>query len=181
MVKELKLMREEAAAKHIPTTEKERPLPGLGALNAFTASAVFNISRSALAYSNIFTGITASNSASVLILKAGFVGGEYNADTLNNYTFVSGSTTYNFSGASGISYASPLFLHLNRTPQGQNLNYFAIRRLATDPGFIILNNNPVKSKPGLAPAFILPKYMSPTLKNNLSNIISNLTAKGLFS
>ena len=40
MVKELKLMREEAAAKHIPTTEKERPLPGLGALNAFTASAV---------------------------------------------------------------------------------------------------------------------------------------------
>ena len=148
---------------------------------AFTASAVFNVSRSATLYSNTFTGITASNSASVLILKAGFVGEEYDAVVLNNYTFVSGSTTYNFSGASGISYASPLFIYLDRTPQGQNLDYFAIRRLVTDPGFIILNNNPVKSKPGLAPAFILPKYMSPTLKNNLSNIISNLTAKGLFS
>jgi len=148
---------------------------------AFTASAVFNVSRSTTLYSNTFTGITASNSASVLILKAGFVGGKYDDAVLNNYTFTSGSTTYNFSGASGISYASPLFLQLDRTPQGQNLNYFAIRRLATDPGFIILNNNPVKSKPGLAPAFILPKYMSPTLKNNLSNIISNLTSKGLFS
>jgi hypothetical protein len=144
---------------------------------AFTASAVFNISRSALAYSNTFTGITASNSASVLILEAGFVGDEYDAAVLNNYTFVSGSTTYNFGGATSISYASPLFLQLDRTPQGQNLNYFVIRRLATDPGYIILNNNPVKSKPGLAPAFILPKYMSPTLKNNLSNIISNLSSK----
>jgi hypothetical protein len=148
---------------------------------AFTASAVFNVSRSATLYSNTFAGITASNSTSVLIFKAGFVGEEYDAAVLNNYTFTSGSTTYNFSGASGISYASPLFLYLDRTPQGQNLDYFAIRRLATDPGYIILNNNPVKSKPGLAPAFILPKYMSPTLKNNLSNIISNLTAKGLFS
>jgi hypothetical protein len=148
---------------------------------AFTASAVFNVSRSATLYSNTFAGITASNSTSVLIFKAGFVGEEYDAVVLNNYTFVSGSTTYNFSGASGISYASPLFIYLDRTPQGQNLDYFAIRRLVTDPGFIILNNNPVKSKPGLAPAFILPKYMSPTLKNNLSNIISNLTAKGLFS
>ena len=107
---------------------------------AFTASAVFNISRSALAYSNTFTGITASNSASVLILKAGFVGGEYDAAVLNNYTFRSGSTTYNFSGASSISYASPLFIYLDRTPQGQNLNYFAIRRLVSDPGYIILNN-----------------------------------------
>lgn len=148
---------------------------------AFTASAVFNVSRSATLYSNIFAGITASNSTDVLILETGFVGGKYDASILNNYTFTSGSTTYNFSGASGISYASPLFIYLDRTPQGQNLNYFAIRRLATDPGYIILNNNPVKSKPGLTPAFILPKYMSPTLKNNLSNIISNLTAKGLFS
>ena len=144
---------------------------------AFTASAVFNVSRSTTLYSNTFAGITASNSTNVLILKAGFVGGEYDATILNNYTFTSGSTTYNFSGASGISYASPLFLYLDRTPQGQNLDYFAIRRLVTDPGYIILNNNPVKSKPGLAPAFILPKYMSPTLKNNLPNIISNLSSK----
>ena len=144
---------------------------------AFTASAVFNVSRSTTLYSNTFAGITASNSTNVLILKAGFVGGEYDAIILNNYTFISGSTTYNFSGASGISYASPLFLYLDRTPQGQNLDYFAIRRLVTDPGYIILNNNPIKSKPGLAPAFILPKYMSPTLKNNLPNIISNLSSK----
>jgi len=148
---------------------------------AYSASEVFNVSSSAPLYSSTFAGITASNSTDVLILKAGFVGGEYDATILNNYTFTSGSTTYNFSGASGISYASPLFLYLDRTPQGQNLDYFAIRRLVSDPGYIILNNNPVKSKPGLAPSFILPKYMSPTLKNNLSNIISNLTSKGLFS
>ena len=144
---------------------------------AFTASAVFNVSRSATLYSNTFAGITASNSTSVLILKAGFVGEEYDATVLNNYTFVSGSTTYNFSGASGISYASPLFLYLDRTPQGQNLNYFAIRRLVSDPGYIILNNNPSKNIQGKAPAFVLPKYMSPTLKNNLPNIISNLSSK----
>jgi hypothetical protein len=146
---------------------------------ASTASAVFNVSKSSALYSSTFAGITASNSTSVLILKAGYVGDPYNADTLNNYTFTSGSTTYNFSGATSISYASPLYLYLDRTPQGQNLNYFAIRRLVSDPGYIILNNNPVKSQPGLAPSFILPKYMSPTLKNNLPNIISSLSSKFL--
>ena len=146
---------------------------------ASTASAVFNVSRSTALYSTTFAGITASNQASGLILQAGFVGDPYNATTLNNYTFTSGSTTYNFNGATSISYASPLFIYLDRTPQGQNLNYFAIRRLVSDPGYIILNNNPVKSQPGLAPSFILPKYMSSTLKTNLSNIISNLSSKGL--
>lgn len=77
------------------------------------------------------------------------------------------------------SFSSSLFLHLDRTPEGQNLNYFVVRRLVSDPGYIILNNNPIKSQSGLAPSFILPKYMSPTLKNNLSNIISNLSSKFL--
>ena len=141
---------------------------------AFTASAVFNVSRSATLYSNTFTGITASNSASVLILKAGFVGGEYDASILNDYTFTSGSTTYNFSGASGISYASPLFIYLDRTPQGQDLNYFAVRRLVNNPGFVILDSSNTEG-----PGFIIPKYMSPTLKTNLNNIISDLSSKGL--
>lgn len=39
MDKEVKLMREEAAAKHIPTAASDK-VPSLGALNAFTASAV---------------------------------------------------------------------------------------------------------------------------------------------
>ena len=40
MALEIKLMKEEAAAKYVPPAEKEKALPGLGALNAFVGSAV---------------------------------------------------------------------------------------------------------------------------------------------
>ena len=69
---------------------------------ATTASAIFNVSRSISPYSTLLSDITASVSASTGIkLDAGYVGGYFNPLTLNNYTFVSGSTSYNFSGATG--------------------------------------------------------------------------------
>jgi hypothetical protein len=40
MALEIKLMKEEAAAKYVPPAEKEKALPGLGTLNAFVGSAV---------------------------------------------------------------------------------------------------------------------------------------------
>jgi hypothetical protein len=61
-------------------------------------------------------------------------------------------------------------------------SYFtwSIRRLVDDPGFIIINNDPENiSQTGLAPSFIIPKYASKTLKNNLNDIIQNLSAKNL--
>lgn len=69
---------------------------------------------------------------------------------------------------------SNLCLHLDRTPQGNNLDYFAIRRLIDDPGFVIINT-PTSQGPG----FILPKYPSPTLKENFSNIVQDLASKNL--
>lgn len=69
---------------------------------AATASAIFNVSRSISPYSTLLSNITASVSASTGIkLDAGYVGGYFNPLTLNAYTFVSGSTSYNFSGATG--------------------------------------------------------------------------------
>ena len=59
-----------------------------------------------------------------------------------------------------------------------NINYFSIRRLVDDAGFIMIDNNP-QQQTGRAPSFIIPKYASPTLKNNLNNIIQNLYQKNL--
>ena len=59
-----------------------------------------------------------------------------------------------------------------------NINYFSIRRLVDDAGFIMINNNP-QDKTGTSSSFIIPKYASPTLKNNLNNIIQNLYQKNL--
>ena len=68
-----------------------------------------------------------------------------------------------------------LYVYLDNSIQtGLNVNDFSIRRLVDDPGFVILNT-PNTSGPG----FIIPKYMSPTLKKNLPNIIANLSSKGL--
>ena len=72
------------------------------------------------------------------------------------------------------SFSGSLYLHLDRIPQGQNLDYFAIRRLVNNPGFVILDSPNTEG-----PGFIIPKYMSPTLKTNLNNIISDLSSKGL--
>jgi len=72
------------------------------------------------------------------------------------------------------SFSGSLYLYLDRTPQGQNLNYFSIRRLVDDPGFVILNTTNTSG-----PGFIIPKYLSPEIKTNLNNIIQNLSAKSL--
>ena len=61
-----------------------------------------------------------------------------------------------------------------------NINDFSIRRLVDDPGFIIINNNP-QQQTGKAPSFILPKYPTPTLKKNFSNIIKDLASKNLLT
>jgi hypothetical protein len=68
-----------------------------------------------------------------------------------------------------------LYLYLNKPiANGTDITNFSIRRLADNPGFIILNTPNIEG-----PGFIIPKYMSPTLKTNLNNIISDLSSKGL--
>ena len=82
----------------------------------------------------------------------------------------------------GTGFLSSVYLITLDRPvnQGVNVDYFVIRRLVDDPGFIIINNDPEDiSQTGLAPSFIIPKYPTQTLKNNLDNIIQNLSAKNL--
>jgi hypothetical protein len=68
-----------------------------------------------------------------------------------------------------------LYVYLDRPiASGTDVTNFSIRRLANNPGFVILNTPNIEG-----PGFIIPKYMSPTLKNNLNNIISDLSSKGL--
>lgn len=59
-----------------------------------------------------------------------------------------------------------------------NLNNFTIRRLVDNVGFIIVNNNP-QYQTGTTPSFIIPKYASKKLRDNLDNIIQNLYQKNL--
>jgi hypothetical protein len=58
-----------------------------------------------------------------------------------------------------------------------NINYFLIRR------FVPTIDNLVINSPGtlIGPGFIFPKYQSDLLKQNLPNIIQDLTSKGLIS
>ena len=72
-----------------------------------------------------------------------------------------------------------VYLKLDRIIDSSiNVNDFVIRRLVDDSGFIIVNNNP-QEQTGITPSFIIPKYASKTLKNNLDNIIQNLYQKNL--
>ena len=74
---------------------------------------------------------------------------------------------------------SQLYVTLDRpilSDSFTDIQYFAIRRLIDDPGFIIINNNPAKL-PSPGPAFIVPKYPSDKLKENLPEIINNLSSK----
>jgi hypothetical protein len=93
------------------------------------------------------------------------------------YTVMSSSIRYIY--ALGRPIVDFLCLHLDRDVQtGTNLDDFSIRRLVDDPGFIIINNVP-QQQMGSAPSFIIPKYASNTLKDNLDNIIQNLYQKNL--
>lgn len=58
-------------------------------------------------------------------------------------------------------------------PTGVNTSDFSIRRLETDPGFVIINDQ------GSNSGFIIPKYATDPIKNNISDIISNLTRQNL--
>ena len=97
------------------------------------------------------------------------------------YTIMSSSISQ--SSTAGIVTGS-LCLHLDRTPQGQNLDYFTIRRLVNDPSFIIVNNvnriGVLLQSPKLqGPGFVIPENASSTLKNNISQIITRLSSEGL--
>ena len=79
----------------------------------------------------------------------------------------------------GGTFQNTLWIQLNENPtKTSDLNYFAIRRLVPDPGFIIVNNVPV-SQTGPSPVFITPKYPTPALKTNMNKIITDLSSKGL--
>jgi hypothetical protein len=55
-----------------------------------------------------------------------------------------------------------------------NPDYFVVRRLVLDPSFVMINGTEYAG-----PGFIIPNYPTPQLKNNLSNIIADLSSKGL--
>ena len=67
-----------------------------------------------------------------------------------------------------------LWIQFDKDPSGVNPNYFVIRRLIDDPGFIMLN-----TQDSQGPGFILPKYPSSTLKENFSDIVQDLASKNL--
>ena len=71
-------------------------------------------------------------------------------------------------------YVGNLWIQFDKNPSNVDPNYFVIRRLIDDPGFIMLN-----TQDSQGPGFILPKYPSSTLKENFSNIVQNLASKNL--
>jgi hypothetical protein len=91
------------------------------------------------------------------------------------------STAILYDFALGIPINDRICFVLDREIQtGTNVNDFTIRRLVDDPGFIIINNDPLNvSQTGKAPSFIIPKYASKALKKNLNDIIQNLYQKNL--
>jgi len=112
--------------------------------------------------------VTANTSSTQLQLTASNVGFSYNA-----LSFLTGSSTdYNLFTLSGGTDPNPssLCLFLDKTPQSENINYFVIRRLVDNPGFVILNTTLADG-----PGFIIPKYPTKTLKENLPSIIENLS------
>jgi hypothetical protein len=72
------------------------------------------------------------------------------------------------------SYVGNLWVQLDKNPSNIDPNYFVIRRLTDDPGFIMIN-----TQDSQGPGFILPKYPSSTLKENFSNIVQDLASKNL--
>jgi hypothetical protein len=91
------------------------------------------------------------------------------------------STTRYIVSSSLNSFGNLLYLFLNEpintdltTSNFIDVNVFLIRRLVDDPGFVIINTQNAQG-----PGFILPKYPSPTLKSNFSNIVQDLASKNL--
>lgn len=92
----------------------------------------------------------------------------FEADENLVYTVMSSSLeTIGFYQRRIVTFNKPL-------PSTVDPNYFVVRRLVSDPGFVMIDGNN-----NVGPGFIIPKYQSPVLKDNLSNIIANLSSKGL--
>jgi hypothetical protein len=89
----------------------------------------------------------------------------------NIYTVVTSSQSLIKKGG---SYVGNLWIQFDKDPSNVDPNYFVIRRLTDDPGFIMLN-----TQDSQGPGFILPKYPSSTLKENFSDIVQNLASKNL--
>jgi hypothetical protein len=71
-----------------------------------------------------------------------------------------------------------LFLTLDRNVDiGTNLNSFLIRRLVDDPSFIILDDIAASNVNG--GGFLIPQYISPSLKAQLPTIIKKLSTENL--
>jgi len=71
---------------------------------AATGSAIFNVSKSISPYSTLLTNITSTAVTTAISFSAGTVDGDFDARTLNAYTYaVTGSTTGTFSGATNDS------------------------------------------------------------------------------
>jgi len=65
-------------------------------------------------------------------------------------------------------------------PSGSVLNHFCLYRIVNDGTYVILDVNKVQSGNSFT-GIIQPEYISQTLKDNYSNIIQDLTQKGLIS
>jgi hypothetical protein len=71
-----------------------------------------------------------------------------------------------------------LYLTLDRNIEnGTNVNSFLIRRLVDDPSFILLNDITAANING--GGFMIPQYISPTLKKEIPNIIKKLNSESL--
>jgi hypothetical protein len=65
-------------------------------------------------------------------------------------------------------------------PSGSFLNHFCLYRIINDGTYVILDVNKIQTGSSFT-GIIQPEYISQTLKDNYSNIIQNLTQKGLIS
>lgn len=76
--------------------------------------------------------------------------------------------------SSSLSSSGELVFNLDRPLTGSiDPNYFVVRRLVEDAGFVMINGEKIQG-----PGFVIPQYAS-SMKENLPNIISKLSTEGL--
>ena len=145
---------------------------------AVTASTTLNTFNQQSYYINTLGAISASANSSTLKLytTSSLLGLPFaSAYQLNNYTYISGSTTYNFTGAT--DYGQVGLILDGNIPNGTNLSYFLLRRYVNDPSNIILDlDKPAGASSG---GVLKPEYVTDNLNKNLDSILQNLKSKGL--
>ena len=145
---------------------------------AVTASTTLNTFNQQSYYINTLGLISASASGSNLQLftTSSLLGLPFaSAYQLNNYTYISGSTTYNFTGST--DYGQVGLILDGNIPNGTNLSYFLLRRYVNDPSNIILDlDKPAGASSG---GVLKPEYVTDNLNKNLDSILQNLKSKGL--